>query len=109
MKMPFGRHRGVELEDLPDDYLEWLRVIDLRPGLRAAVEQEHTRRLYRETFQPSLIRLLPEEQRAAVQIVEAGRRAMAKTAHPDIGGSLTTMTLINSTCDKLKQQIGAAL
>jgi len=22
--MPFGRYRGAELEDLPDDYLYWL-------------------------------------------------------------------------------------
>jgi len=25
MEMPFGKHQGEEVEDLPDDYLKWLR------------------------------------------------------------------------------------
>ena len=25
MRMPFGEYRGVEVEELPIDYLEWLR------------------------------------------------------------------------------------
>ena len=33
MRMPFGRHRGVDLEDLADSYLEWLRDLpDHRGG-----------------------------------------------------------------------------
>ena len=25
MQMPFGRHKGQEIDSLPHDYLEWLR------------------------------------------------------------------------------------
>ena len=24
MKMPFGKHKGTDIEDLPTDYLKWL-------------------------------------------------------------------------------------
>ncbi len=38
MRMPFGKYRGLDLEDLPDEYLEWLLSIDLREKLRSALE-----------------------------------------------------------------------
>lgn len=24
-EIPFGRHKGMKLEDIPDDYLDWIR------------------------------------------------------------------------------------
>jgi hypothetical protein len=44
MKMPFGRWRNLELEDLPQEYLQWLRKIDLREPLRSEVTFEVNRR-----------------------------------------------------------------
>lgn len=40
MKMPFGKHRGEDLEDIPDDYLVWIldNLDDLSPTLRRAIE-----------------------------------------------------------------------
>ena len=29
-RMPFGKHRGERLEDVPFEYLEWLTTLDLR-------------------------------------------------------------------------------
>lgn len=44
--MPFGRHRGQTIPDLPDDYLAWLRdFLTLREPLRSAVEHEYHLRL----------------------------------------------------------------
>ena len=42
MKMPFGKHRGEELEDIPTDYLEWcLREMEsLRPALAEEMENQ---------------------------------------------------------------------
>lgn len=41
MRMPFGKFKGVELGDLPDDYLAWLTTLhDLRDPLRSAVATE---------------------------------------------------------------------
>jgi hypothetical protein len=44
--MPFGRHRGKLLRDLPTEYLNWLvlECNDLRPRLRMAVQAELERR-----------------------------------------------------------------
>jgi hypothetical protein len=44
MKMPFGRWRGFELEDLPPEYLNWLLRRDLREPLRSEVSYELDRR-----------------------------------------------------------------
>ena len=38
--MPFGKFRGYEVSELPDDYLRFLSTLDLRPPLRRAVEAE---------------------------------------------------------------------
>lgn len=39
--MPFGRHKGKPLREIPAEYLEWLLNLDtLRPELRAAVMHE---------------------------------------------------------------------
>jgi uncharacterized protein (DUF3820 family) len=44
MKMPFGRWRNFELEDLPPEYLRWLLKLDLREPLRGEVSYELDRR-----------------------------------------------------------------
>ena len=46
MTMPFGRHKGLELTELPLDYLEWLAGRHLHGWLRAAVDQEVKRRQF---------------------------------------------------------------
>jgi hypothetical protein len=44
--MPFGKHRGRPLSEIPDGYLQWLlrEVAKLSAGLRAAAVAELTRR-----------------------------------------------------------------
>jgi uncharacterized protein (DUF3820 family) len=40
MIMPFGKHKGKRISELPADYLDWLRVQPGLPGeLAAAIEQ----------------------------------------------------------------------
>lgn len=44
-KMPFGKHAGVPIADLPHDYLEWiLENLKLRGSLLRALETEYERR-----------------------------------------------------------------
>lgn len=38
MRMPFGKHEGEDVDELPKDYLQWLCTIRLAPKLRAEVE-----------------------------------------------------------------------
>jgi len=42
LKMPFGKHRGEPIEDLPSDYIEWaLRELDsLRPAIQEEMEAQ---------------------------------------------------------------------
>jgi hypothetical protein len=45
VNMPFGKHRGTPLEELPGGYLAWLATLDnLRDPLRDAVDAERRRR-----------------------------------------------------------------
>ena len=49
MRMPFGKHRGVDLRDLPDDYVEWLTGLDdVREPFRTNIFIEHNRRETRQ-------------------------------------------------------------
>jgi exodeoxyribonuclease X len=38
-KMPFGNHKGLKMEEVPLDYLQWLSGTDLEEDLRFTVEQ----------------------------------------------------------------------
>jgi uncharacterized protein (DUF3820 family) len=36
--MPFGKHKGLKMEEVPADYLQWLAKTDLDGDLRYTVE-----------------------------------------------------------------------
>lgn len=42
MKMPFGKYKGVELADIPADYIDWLlgNIDDLREPLKGELEKQ---------------------------------------------------------------------
>jgi hypothetical protein len=40
-----------------------------------------------------------------VQLIDAGYRAMAKTLHPDMGGSHEDMTRLSTVRDELRRRI----
>lgn len=97
--MPFGKYRGVELADLDDRYLGWLKGLDLREPLRSAVLAEFERRFITEKWStPS-----SDVQTMALEIVSAGYRKLALDHHPDKGGSTTVMQLVNAAADHLRQ------
>ena len=37
-RMPFGKHKGLKMEEVPADYLQWLAKTDLDGDLRFTVE-----------------------------------------------------------------------
>jgi len=44
--MPFGKHKGIKIKELPDDYLAWISGLkNLKPILSEAIKKEITRRL----------------------------------------------------------------
>jgi hypothetical protein len=98
--MTFGRFKGVELVDLPDDYIGRLHGLgDLREPLRSAIEREWRARFEPEPANPTIT---PEVQVMAQEIVTAGYRALAKLHHPDHGGETQTMQLVNAAAEWLR-------
>jgi hypothetical protein len=101
MNMPFGRYKGLPLEELPDDYLAWLAGrADLWEPLRHAVDTEQAQRLGRADFQ-----IHTADRQIAKRIVEAGRRSLAKAEHPDRGGDVLVMQRVNMVADLLLEQL----
>ena len=101
--MPFGKHRGEPISDLPSDYLFWLASLpDLRRPLKYAIEAEVNRRLH----QAPVVEALPVDGDLAIALVEAGRRALALKLHPDRGGDTALMARVNDTADKLLSYYG---
>jgi hypothetical protein len=94
MLMPFGKHKGLEIDSLPDGYLLWLREnIELREPLRTHVLTEIDAR-----------GLLDGTERTGD--LDAGRikkifRELAFEFHPDRGGNVEIMKGINIFFERL--------
>jgi hypothetical protein len=100
MSMPFGRHKGTKISELPDDYLQWLLSIDLRQPLKSAVENEYRERECTDDDDDAT----PVNALVVDEIVTAGVRSLAKKFHPDAGGDHERMVVINQAADWLRQQ-----
>jgi hypothetical protein len=112
--IPFGRHKGWLLAELPDGYLEWLRSLsDLREPLRSACDREWRRRhagyeppprpKYEE---PGALRVPGKDQEMFRELVEAGYRQMCLRHHPDVGGKPENMRQLLSLMEALRKQLG---
>src|SRR5437868_2341388 len=99
--MPFGRYKGVLLEDIPTSYLRWLLdEVDLRPFLREAVEREIRFRAEECPDRPSDPAPVPATWSS---IIRQWHREMALRFHPDRGGSPEAMGAINHAVGRLKE------
>lgn len=104
MKMPFGKFHGVDLRDLPDDYLIWLRGIELRDPLRTAVEWEYERR-HTQQVGSSGESMLSDVKLMAEELLTAGYRKLAQRHHPDHGGETRAMILVNLAMEELRKRL----
>jgi hypothetical protein len=108
MKMPFGRYRGMEIRDLPDEYFDWLLSIDLREPLASAVDREASCRFgYRdddEEDEPDQSHNIPEPEvlNLANKIISTGYKRLATRLHPDAGGDHGDMVLLNAANSLLR-------
>ena len=101
MQVPFGKYYGLELREVPDDYLCWLSTIQLRDRLRSAVAKEIRRRhLVEERPVSAVVPIL------VPKIISAGFRILAKKLHPDHGGDGRKMVELNHAADWLRAQVG---
>jgi hypothetical protein len=104
--MPWGKHRGKELSEVPECYCRWAleNASSLDGPLREAIRQR--------------LGLLPQQQQSdqTAQLVETVRtalrdihRAMALRFHPDRGGSTQAMAAINHMNDCLQESLSRRL
>jgi uncharacterized protein (DUF3820 family) len=84
-KLTFGKYQGYELEDVPEEYIQW--VIDRNKTQLEDYERELDRRA----------RVGQSTETMIHKIVTEGFRALSKKYHPDAGGS-----------DKLMHELGAS-
>lgn len=117
MRMPFGRHAGEPLENLPTLYLRWLLTIELRPWLAYGVRRELARRTSRarpdddddaydagrQSAPPPRADRHPPAKQDADDLIGAGLRTLAKKHHPDVGGSLERMQAFTAVADWLRR------
>ena len=97
--MPFGKHKGELVCELPDQYLDWLRGRELREPLRSAVLQEWAWRFAAGD------RTTADTRRMAESIITVGYRALALKHHPDRGGATQTMQAVNEAASWLRRAV----
>jgi hypothetical protein len=78
MVIAFGKYRGLDIRDVPDEYLQWL--VDSNERTVMAARAEISRREAIEDASDDIV----------MQIVRRGYREMLKDAHPDTGGDPST-------------------
>jgi hypothetical protein len=93
--MPFGRHRGEPLEQVPFDYLTWvLRGCErLDPWLRKAIEAELEQRVGKPASGTQLVDVK--------SLIGQWYRELSLKYHPDRGGNHEAMKAINFARDRL--------
>jgi hypothetical protein len=112
MRMPWGKHRGVDLEDIEASYLWWVleHANNLQPDLALEIRSELLSRLGDSVDDapppppPRGADRCPDPKLAR-QVVTSGWRALSKQHHPDHGGDTATMQRLNATVEWLKLQV----
>src|SRR5690606_22478203 len=89
--MPFGKHRGQPINRVPDDYLEWLLTIELKPWLRSEVSTELRRRECRSRS----VAPAPTTSGGVNDVLDTWFRRLSRTWHPDAGGTKEAMQALN--------------
>lgn len=104
MRMPWGKHKGLEFGEIPDSYLLW--VLDkadyATPSLKSAI-RKHFGIEDPEPEEPDT----PSSNVASMEmVVKAWWRRMTLKFHPDRGGSIVAFQTINEAHEHLKQLAG---
>lgn len=117
VRMPFGKHRGTLISELPDEYIAWLyECADLYGPLELAVDEE-----FRLRFEPEeeedraphervvlveQLNLDPLLRSVCSKLIEVGYRHLALKNHPDVGGDERAMRSINNAIEVLRRAVG---
>lgn len=108
VRMPFGKHKGELLEDVPTDYLRWvLRTCTrLAFGLRLAIHQELAARPPEQSYTQAGSPTRPGMPVDWPDVLRRWHRQLCLDFHPDRGGSTEAMQAINAAYDRLRKMVG---
>jgi hypothetical protein len=108
-RMPFGKYRGWPLCEVPTSYLAWVlrECSNIHQELREAIEEDLESRKVRTAYgtrQPREGSAGPPADWDA--IVRRWYRELALVHHPDRGGSVTAMQIVNDAHERLRKLVG---
>ncbi len=119
MTMPFGKHKGEHIDDVPLDYLMWvyencdLRSEALASAISARIRGRQSRTSSHSPPPPPPPPPPPRQEQATStgvatieKVVRAWHRQMAMKYHPDRGGTHEQMLLVNEGAELLKKLAG---
>lgn len=104
-RLPFGKHKGEPIEDVPTEYLDYLLGLDnLYADTRQAIEREKTRRDGGGPTHPhGTGRVVPPAVRqAAIAIIQAGQEGYAPKC------SAEKLTTLNQAAEMLRGWVRSA-
>ena len=90
-KFAFGKYAGVDIRDIPSDYLQY--VIESNKRVIADCQEELERREAAAQADLSWIQ----------RVIETGYRELAKKIHPDAGGDNAGMAELNAAVEALRE------
>ena len=90
MILQFGKYKGCDLQQVPNDYLHW--ILETQKKTVAEYEAEQTRR---QSLQEARLGW-------AERLVQAGFRTLAMQHHPDRGGSNESMRQVIAAQERLQ-------
>ena len=94
MRMPFGKHKGVPVNQLPLDYLYWLvHNTALREPLGTVVK--HAYKVAMGAYEAPQVTANPDAQKIY--------RKLALKWHPDRGGNTSAMAALNDFMEAIKR------
>jgi hypothetical protein len=107
--MPFGKHVGQKITDVPSSYLGWAlqNCSRLTQSFREAIEAELASRHDRQTAPPSSS---SSSSPALVlePVIKKWHSELVMRNHPDRGGSVVVMQALNDAVDRLKKLLKEA-
>lgn len=105
MKLMFGKHKGKELSDVPEDYLIWIlqNLTHLNPSVRQAIERHLLNFKPKPDPEP---KPAPNLGEMFSSIAKDWYRQMAKRHHPDQGGDERSMIVVNDGYERISDMIG---
>jgi hypothetical protein len=96
MILNFGKFKGWDLNEVPDDYVDYM-VQQKRKDLQLWEEEQRRRELMREAELPMI-----------EKVVKVGYRTLAQQYHPDHGGDGEAMRQLNAAMAQLQEMVAAS-